>query len=93
MCVLGEERAKVQGSGKGARGWFPVTQAVVTYDHATHAMQEWGINIDFINPALAPDARVAVELTVPAARALAQALLGVLECAEGLGAAAPSRAS
>jgi len=43
---------------------------------------EHALNIDFINEAEGPSARVAVELTPESARALAKAILATLEHAE-----------
>jgi hypothetical protein len=39
-----------------------------------HAMAEHTLNIDFLNPAKGPAARVAVELTAESAKALAAAI-------------------
>ena len=63
MCTSIVKIASVQGSGKGTQKWFPVTQMVVTDDHPTHAFLEHSINIDFVNEAMAPSSRVALELT------------------------------
>jgi hypothetical protein len=82
MCTSIVEIINVEGSGKGAEGWFPVTRAVVDYDHPTHALLEQSINIDFVNQSLAAGMRVAVELTTESARALARAILAALEAAE-----------
>jgi hypothetical protein len=35
MCTMIALRAPVNGGGKGAGGWLPVTQANVGYDHTT----------------------------------------------------------
>ena len=43
-----------------------------------HAPAEHSLNIDFLNPAQGPAARVAVELTAESARALAQAIEAAL---------------
>ena len=37
MCTMISLTAPVHGSGKGAAGWFAVSQASIGYDHATHA--------------------------------------------------------
>ena len=82
MCTSIVEIVSVEGSGKGASGWFPVEQAVVDYDHPTHAMLEESINIDVVNPSLPPGMRVALELTPDSARALAHSILSALEAAD-----------
>jgi hypothetical protein len=74
MCTYNTEKIEIAGSGKGAEGWFRLSDATVYFDHPVHAMAEHTLNIDFINPAKGPSARVAVELTAESARALAAAI-------------------
>jgi Family of unknown function (DUF6295) len=74
MCTYQTEQISVTGSGKGAAGWFTVTNATVYFDHPVHAMADHTLNIDFINPGRGPSARVAVELTAESARELARAI-------------------
>jgi hypothetical protein len=74
MCTYQTEQISVTGSGKGAAGWFALTNATVYFDHPVHAMAEHTLNIDFINPSRGPSARVAVELTAESARDLARAI-------------------
>lgn len=78
MCTYLTENVTVEGSGKGAAGWFPVTEASVYFDHPQHAPAEHTLNIDFLNPQRGPSARVAVELTAASARALASAIESAL---------------
>jgi hypothetical protein len=78
MCTYNTEQIHVNGSGKGAQGWFSLTDATVYFDHPVHAMAEHTLNIDFRNPAQGPAARVAVELTAESARALAAAIEAAL---------------
>jgi hypothetical protein len=78
MCTYRTERVNLSGSGKGTRDWFPVTEASVYFDHPQNAAAEHTLNVDFLNPARGPSARVAVELTAESARALAQAILATL---------------
>jgi hypothetical protein len=81
MCTYVTEKIKLTGSGKGADGWFGLTDASVYFDHPVHAPAEHSLNIDFLNPGQGPSARVAVELTVESARALAQAIEAALAAA------------
>ncbi|MDR0341768.1 MAG: DUF6295 family protein [Nocardiopsaceae bacterium] len=81
MCTYLTEKVQVAGSGKGAAGWFPVTDATVYLDHPQHAPAEHTLNIDFLNPGQGPSARVAVELTPASARALATAIESALASA------------
>jgi Family of unknown function (DUF6295) len=78
MCTYQTTTVTVEGSGKGANGWFPVTDATVYFDHPVHAQPEHTLNIDLINPSRGPAARVAMELDPAAARALAEAILHTL---------------
>ena len=82
MCTMIVTQAKIDGSGKGVSGWFKLREANVSYDHPFDAPLEHALNIDFVNEALGPGARVAVELSVEAARTLMQAISTVLERAE-----------
>jgi hypothetical protein len=79
MCTYQTVRVQLGGSGKGAAGWFGLGEASVYFDHPSHAMAEHTLNIDFLNRALGPDARVAVELDAASARALAEAIVEALE--------------
>jgi hypothetical protein len=85
MCTMIAERERIEGSGKGARGWFALTGANVSYDHPFNAPLEHALNIDFVNEELGPSARVAVELSAESARALVKTILSVLEQAEAGG--------
>ena len=81
MCTYLTEKIEVGGSGKGADGWFSLTEASVYFDHPVHAPAEHTLNIDFLNPGRGPSARVAVELTAESARALAKAIEATLASA------------
>ncbi|HKZ86426.1 MAG TPA: DUF6295 family protein [Anaerolineae bacterium] len=76
------KQVEIEGSSKGTSGWFGLRQANVSYDHPFHAPLEHALNIDFVNEAQGPGARVAVELSVESARALVKTILAVLERAE-----------
>jgi hypothetical protein len=82
MCTSVVEVCAADGAGKSEAGWFPVTSAVVSYDHPHHALLEEAITIDFVNPELGPGARAAVEITLESARALAAALARAIAGAE-----------
>jgi Family of unknown function (DUF6295) len=81
MCTYLTEKIEVDGSGKGARGWFSVTEATVYVDHPVHAPYGHTVNIDMLNPALGPSARVALELTEETAIALADAIRRAIDSA------------
>lgn len=82
MCTMIVKKVNIDGSGKGTKGWFTVNQANVSYDHPFHVSMEHALNIDFVNEALGPGARVAVELSEQAARNLVDTILEVLSQAE-----------
>ena len=82
MCTSIVEVVSADGTGKGNDGWFKLTQSVVSYDHPHHALLEEAITIDFVNSELGPDARVAVELTLPSAKELSGALARAIAAAE-----------
>lgn len=85
MCTYRTERITVSGSGKGAQGWFCLSDATVYLDHPVHAPAEHTLNIDFLNLAASPAGRVAVELDPGSARALATSILAMLDALpEGL---------
>lgn len=79
MCTYQTERIDIDGSGKGAAGWFSLQSASVYYDHPVHAPAEHTLNIDFLNQAAGPAARVAVELDRSSAVELAHAILRALD--------------
>ncbi len=85
MCTMIVKQVAIEGSGKGTSGWFPVRQANVSYDHPFDAPLEHALNIDFVNEAQGPGARVAVELSEASARTLVETILAVLERAEAGG--------
>ena len=83
MCTYVTRTVCVDGSAKGADGWFAATSATVYYDHPAHAAPEHTLNIDVLNTGLGPSARLALELEPAAARALAEAILTTLETVGG----------
>ena len=82
MCTMIVEKVKIDGSGKGANGWFKLDHANVSFDHPFNAPLEHALNIDFVNESQGPSARVAVELSEQAARDLVKTILAVLDQAE-----------
>jgi uncharacterized protein DUF6295 len=82
MCTSIVEIVSAAGAGKGGDGWFNLTHSVVSYDHPHHAVLEEAITIDFMNAALGPETRVAVELTLESAKELSGALIRAIAAAE-----------
>ena len=78
---LPDHHRALSGSGKGAPGWFAVSDASVYLDHPVHAPGEHTLNIDLRNPELGPQFRVAMELDPASARALAEAIVQALAAA------------
>ncbi len=85
MCTMIAQQVAIDGSGKGTAGWFKVQQASVSYDHPYQMPLEYALNIDFVNEALGPGARVAVELNETSARMLVATINAVLAQAEAGG--------
>ena len=82
MCTSIVEIAAADGTGRSGEEWFDLTHAVVSYDHPHHALFEDAILIDFVNPALGPGARVAVEISLDAAKAFSAALARAIAAAD-----------
>jgi uncharacterized protein DUF6295 len=82
MCTSIVEIVGADGYGKNGDGWFQLTRSVVSYDHPHHALLEEAIIIDFLNTALGPEARVAVELSLEAAKELQGALSRAIKQAD-----------
>ena len=82
MCTSIVEIAAAEGMAKREDEWFPLTHAVVAYDHARHALLADVITLDFINSGLPAGARAAVELTLETAKALNAALAKAIAEAE-----------
>ena len=85
MCTMIVEKMKAEGSGRGNQGWFELKGVNVSYDHPFNAPYEHALNLDFVNEALGPGARVAVELSEESARALAETIMAVLDTAREQG--------
>jgi hypothetical protein len=82
MCTSIVEMAPAEGMAKREDKWFALTDAVVAYDHARHALLDDVITIDFVNVDLPPSERAAVELTLDTAKALHEALGKAIAAAE-----------
>ena len=87
MCTMISMITPITGSGKGAAGWFPVSQANVGYDHATHGQFDHALLLDFVNPDLGASARVAIELDIASGKALIAQLEAAIRAAEESGVA------
>ncbi len=85
MCTMIAHQAKIEGRGKNGQNWFEVREANVSYDHPYDLPLEHALNIDFVNEAQGPGARVAVELSITAARELVKAIETVLAQAQQQG--------
>ena len=82
MCTSIIEVVGADGMAKRGDDWFPLSQAVVAYDHARHAPLGDVITLDFINSGLEPGARAGIELTLETAKALRAALDRAIVAAE-----------
>ncbi len=82
MCTSIVEIVGAEGMAKRGDQWFPLSQAVVAYDHARHAPLGDVITLDFLNGALGAGARAGVELTLESAKNLRAALDRAIAAAE-----------
>jgi len=82
MCTSIVEITAAEGMAKRGDEWFPLSHAVVAYDHARHANLGDVITLDFLNSALEPGARAGVELTLETAIELRAALDRAIAAAE-----------
>ncbi len=82
MCTSIVEIARAEGMAKRGDEWFPLSQAVIAYDHARHAPLGDVITLDFINTDLGPGARAGIELTLETAKELRAALDRAITAAE-----------
>jgi hypothetical protein len=80
-------KTPVAGGAKGAQGWFPLSQAIVGYDHTTFMRNEHALLLDFVNPDIGPSARVAVEMDIASAKALIAQMQAAIDEAERTGVA------
>lgn len=85
MCTMISMTEAIHGTGKGSKGWFPLTESVVGYDHSTHSAEEHSLLLDFVNYSIGTDARVAIELDLDAGRTLVAQLQKAIELAEASG--------
>jgi hypothetical protein len=77
MCSYITEQPTLVGSAKGEGGWFRIQGASVYFDHPQHALEDHTLNVDLLGGQ--PDQRLALELSVDAARALIASIEAALE--------------
>ena len=82
MCTSIVEIVPAEGMAKRGDAWFPLSRAVVAYDHARHAPLGGVITLDFFSADLDAGARAAVELTLASAKDLRAALDRAIAAAE-----------
>jgi hypothetical protein len=88
MCTMIAQRVELTGadrgcgSAKGPDGWFEVGQLYVGYDHPVHVDLEHALSLDFVNEERGPGSRVAVELSLAAARQLRDVLDAAIAAAD-----------
>lgn len=82
MCTMIGTRMPVRGSARSSTGWSAVSEATISYDHATHLWSEHALRIDFVRPSTSSEDRVAVELDLESGRSLLRRLQEVIAAAE-----------
>jgi uncharacterized protein DUF6295 len=85
MCTTISESLAVRGAGRGTSGWFPLANATVGFDHASHTGAEHALLLDFHNYDLGTGARLAVELDLASGKALVEKLTAAIVAAEATG--------
>jgi len=85
MCTNISVQTPISGMGRGAAGWFPLTQANVGFDHASHTQSEHALLLDFVNPDMGVGARIAVEMDIASGRALIDKIQAAIAAAEESG--------
>jgi hypothetical protein len=83
VCTYQTELINLDGAAKGPAGWFDLREAMVYVDHPVRAQAGHTLNVDFLNRAEGPAARVGVELTRQAAESLVAAIQRALAGATG----------
>ncbi len=79
MCSYIIEKATLIGSAKAAGRWSPITAAVVSVDHPSHAMLDHALIVDFVNSGRPVSERVGLELSVASARELIACMQSALD--------------
>ena len=74
MCTSIIEIARAEGMAKRGEAWFPLSRAVVAYDHARHAPLGDVITQDFLKTGLGRGVRAVIELPLETAKELRAAL-------------------
>jgi Family of unknown function (DUF6295) len=87
MCTYISNTAPVAGAGKGADGWFRVTDATVGFDHPSFTSADHAILLDFTSRDGDLSSRIAVELDLESGRALLATLQETIAAAEASGVA------
>jgi hypothetical protein len=82
MCTNIVAKTAVTGSAKSGAGWTRVDEAIVGYDHATHAWVEHSVRLDFCDTHRPDAEHVAVELDLASGRELLKRLAEVIGAAE-----------
>ncbi len=82
MCTMIGARVPVRGTARSSTGWSAVSEATISYDHATHLWSEHALRIDLVPGAGLDGDRVAVELDLASGRALLARLAEVIAAAE-----------
>ena len=79
MCTMIAAKLPLTAAAKGPRGWFPADHAYVAYDHPAQLAAEHALLLDFVREADGPAQRLAVELPLPDAVALRDALTRAID--------------
>lgn len=82
MCTNIATKTRIAGSAKTIAGWVAVDEALVGFDHATHAWVEHAVRIDFTARS---GESTAIEMDLASGKALLARLQDVIAAAERSG--------
>jgi len=85
MCTMIAQQVKILVAARAARVGSTCVKPTCPTTTRTICRSSTALNIDFVNEAMGPGARVAVELSVDAARQLVQTIQAVLAEADQRG--------
>jgi hypothetical protein len=85
MCSYIVEKTAITGSTKAAGTWAPISNAVVSVDHPSHATLDHALIVDFVAAGRPVSERVALELSLGSARALIRCMQSALDASGAAG--------
>lgn len=85
MCTNIARTTSIAGSAKIASGWIKVSELTMSFDHAGHLWVDHALRMDFVDGRGDNGGRVAIELDLQSARAMAERLNEIVSDIERAG--------